>query len=336
MRAEYFISLPGKNVQCRLCPHNCLIKPGDSGKCMVRHNIDGELATSVYNNISALAVDPVEKKPLYHFYPGEKILSIGSFGCNMTCSFCQNHDISQPDPKIMNRRNKQISSDDIIKEALNIRSNAGLAFTYNEPVIWFEFMLDLAKKAKREGLSTVMVSNGFVNEEPLDELTGYIDAFNIDLKAFNENFYRNNTGARLKPVLDTIERINAAGKHLEITYLLIPGQNDDPVEFSECVSWISETTGTDTILHLSRYFPNFRFTAPPTPERLIRDFYDIAASKLDYVYPGNINIAGIKDTQCPSCGTTITTRNGYSIRHINTHDGRCSVCDHVIYKHFSH
>ena len=334
MKAAYYKSLDENNVQCILCPHNCLIKPGETGKCRVRHNVDGILETEVFDNASALALDPVEKKPLYHFYPGTDILSIGSFGCNMTCPFCQNYEISQPSVSVMNRRKNKISSSEILKEAKEIRSNIGLAFTYNEPIVWYEFMMEMAVNAKKSGISTVMVSNGYINRAPLKELIEYIDAFNIDLKAFNDNFYREYTGARLKPVLNTLKDIHSAGKHLEITYLIIPGYNDDRDEFRNCVSWINDNLGPDAILHLSRYFPNYNFSAPPTPASTLHDMYNIAKEKLNFVYPGNINISGIMDTICPDCGSIITSRSGYHIKHLNTEDGRCSKCGRMIYKYF--
>jgi pyruvate formate lyase activating enzyme len=302
---------------------------------MVRHNIDGSLQTDVYENVSALALDPLEKKPLYHFYPGRQILSIGSFGCNMSCSFCQNFEISQPSAAIMNSRRNTVGSAEILHQARQIKSNIGLAFTYNEPVVWFEFMLEMAESAGREGLSTVMISNGFVNREPMKDLLEHIDAFNIDLKAFNNDFYRKYTGSSLKPVLNTLTDINSAGKHLEITFLVIPGYNDDTDEFRECIAWINDKLGPDTPLHLSRYFPNYNFSAPPTPEATLRELFSLAKEKLNFVYPGNINIEGIMDTVCPDCGAVITSRSAYRIKHLNTQDGSCSECGRLIYKYFS-
>jgi len=335
MNVAYFKSLGEGMVRCTLCPHNCRLGSGETGKCGVRHNINGSLQTDVYENVSALALDPVEKKPLYHFYPGRQILSVGSFGCNMSCSFCQNFEISQPSTAVMNRRKNTISSAEIVRQAGQTESNIGLAFTYNEPVVWFEFMLEMAEMAVKEGLSTVMISNGFVNRPPLKDLLEVIDAFNIDLKAFNNDFYRNLTGSALKPVLNTLKDIHSAGKHLEITFLVIPGYNDDSKEFRECIAWIADNLGHDTPLHLSRYFPNYNFSAPPTPEATLRELFYMAREKLNFVYPGNINIDGIMDTVCPDCNTVITSRSAYRIKHINTEDGSCSACGRQIYKYFS-
>ncbi len=336
MKAAYFKLLDDKNVRCILCPHKCLLKPGETGKCRVRHNVDGVLETEVFNNISAMAVDPIEKKPLYHFYPGTDIVSIGSFGCNMKCPFCQNHEISQPSVSVMNRRKNEISASAILSEAKRIDTNIGLAFTYNEPIVWYEFMMDLATRAKKAGIATVMVSNGYISSEPLKGLIEFIDAFNIDLKAFNNDFYRKYTGAAIKPVLNTLKDIVTSGRHLEITYLIIPGYNDNQDEFRDCILWIVDNLGPDVILHLSRYFPNYQFTAPPTPSQTVVELYNIAKDKINFVYPGNINIPGIMDTLCPDCGLTITSRSGYFIKHLNTEDGNCSQCERIIYRYFRH
>ncbi|MBS0009875.1 MAG: AmmeMemoRadiSam system radical SAM enzyme [Bacteroidales bacterium] len=335
MEAAYYISLEENKIRCKLCPHNCLLNNGETGKCRVRHNADGRMHTDVYDMVSALAIDPVEKKPLYHFYPGMDILSVGSFGCNMSCAFCQNHEISQPAVDIMNSRKNRISTAVIVKEAEQAEKNIGLAFTYNEPIVWYEFMMELAVMAKKTGMSTVMVSNGYINRAPMKKLLEAIDAFNIDLKAFNDNFYRQYTGASIKPVLDTLKDIKTGGRHLEITFLVIPGYNDKMDEFRNCVSWINDELGPDTVLHLSRYFPSYNFSAPPTPASTLHEMYDIASEKLHFVYPGNINIPGIMDTKCPACGTSVTSRRGYGINHLNTSDGTCAKCGHLIYRHFS-
>ncbi|MDT8401008.1 MAG: AmmeMemoRadiSam system radical SAM enzyme [Bacteroidales bacterium] len=335
MKAAYFIPLEEKMIRCTLCPHNCLLKPSETGICKVRHNIDGTMQTDVYENVSALALDPIEKKPLYHFHPGKQILSVGSFGCNMKCVFCQNYEISQPSVSIMNKRKNHLPSSQIIYEAKQISSNIGLAFTYNEPVVWYEFMLEMAADAKKSGLSTVMVSNGYINRAPLQDLIGYIDAFNIDLKAFTNDFYRKYTGSGLKPVLNTLKDIHSGGKHLEITFLVIPDYNDKREEFRACISWINDNLGPDVVLHLSRYFPNYNFSAPPTPSSTLKELFYIAREKLNFVYPGNINIPGIMDTVCPDCGSVITSRSAYRIKHLNTEDGSCSKCGRMIYRHFS-
>src|SRR5674476_480771 len=213
--------------ECTLCPHYCKPAPGKTGICGVRKNTGEKIELLTYGVISGYALDPVEKKPLYHFYPGQNILSIGSFGCNMRCDFCQNWHISQKIPESLV---PDVTIYKIVKDALASKNNIGIAFTYNEPVIWFEFMRDVAESAKKEGLLTVMVSNGFVNSEPLGEILSFIDAFNIDLKAFNNSFYRKLTGAEIEPVKNSLKQIAKSGKHLEITTLIIPGLNDDEKE----------------------------------------------------------------------------------------------------------
>ena len=207
-------------AQCLLCPHFCKIAIGKSGICGVRKNTGGKIELQTYGVLSGYSLDPVEKKPLYHFFPGHNILSVGSYGCNMRCDFCQNYHISQNIPE---RLESQISPENLVNAAKSSERNIGLAFTYNEPIIWFEFMRDAAVAVKEAGLYTVMVSNGFVNPDPLREIIGFIDGFNIDLKAFNGKLYRNLTGADIEPVKDGLKQIAGSGRHLEITTLIIPG-----------------------------------------------------------------------------------------------------------------
>lgn len=286
-----------------------------------------------YGVISGYSLDPVEKKPLYHFFPGYNILSLGSFGCNMKCDFCQNFHISQ---KVPENLLPEITTEKIIRDALSTENNIGIAFTYNEPIIWFEYMKDVAVIAKKEGLYTVMVSNGYVNSEPLDEILEFIDAFNIDLKAFNNNFYRKLTGANLEPVKNCLKQIALSGKHLEITTLIIPGQNDDEKEMELQTKWIANELGTDVPFHLSRYFPTYKRDNPPTSEETIKKLYDIASDNLDYVYMGNSQSGSGQNTLCPSCGTEVTIRSGYKTRLINLdEDGKCSCCGNPVYKNFT-
>jgi pyruvate formate lyase activating enzyme len=320
-------------TECLLCPHFCKIAEGKSGICGVRKNRGGAIILETYGVISGYSLDPVEKKPLYHFFPGNNILSIGSYGCNMRCDFCQNYHISQNIPERMNR---EIQPEGLVKSALKSERNIGLAFTYNEPVIWFEFMRDAAVAAKEAGLYTVMVSNGFVNAGPLSEITEFIDGFNIDLKAFNNRFYRELTGAGLEPVKNGLKQIAASGKHLEITTLIIPGQNDDEKEMAEESEWIAGELGENVPLHLSRYFPMYRRDDPSTPLHSIDRLAEIASRKLNHVYVGNTLSESGQNTVCPECGTTVTTRSGYRTMLLNLDEnGRCSGCGNLIYKYFS-
>ncbi len=320
-------------TECSLCPHKCRIREGRTGICGVRKNIGGNIELITYGVVSGKSLDPVEKKPLYHFFPGYNILSVGSYGCNMRCDFCQNWHISQNQPGML-KANCDIGQ--LVKEAGSVPGNIGLAFTYNEPVIWFEFMRDAAVKIKEAGLYTVMVSNGYVDKEPLNEITGFIDAFNIDLKAFNENFYRKLTGADLKSVMETLKIIKDNDKHLEITTLIIPGRNDSIKEMEDEAKWIARELGPDIPFHLSRYFPMYKRDDPPTPPSVLDNLFDAASGYLKYVYIGNINSEKGQDTICPGCGTTVTMRSGYNIRLMNLDKkGNCKKCGRLIYRNFT-
>jgi pyruvate formate lyase activating enzyme len=285
--AHYYKKLEESAVQCTLCPHKCKLLPGQTGICHVRSNRQGELQTENYGKVSALHLDPIEKKPFYRFFPGSYILSLGTVGCNLQCQFCQNCEISQTGINDFPWA-KDYTPDEIVKKALEISNNIGIAFTYNEPTVFYEYMLDIAKISKNRGLKNVVVSNGYINKSPLKELLPWIDAFNIDLKAFTNEFYKKQTHSQIQPVKDTLVAIRNSGKHLEITNLIIPGLNDDEQEFTEMVEWISTQLGKESILHLSRYFPRYKMAIPSTSETVLRKLYSIAKSHLKYVYIGNI------------------------------------------------
>ena len=323
----------GEKLECTLCPHYCKLSDGKTGICGVRKNTGKKIELITYDVLSGYALDPVEKKPLYHFFPGHSILSIGSFGCNMKCDFCQNYHISQKVPESLI---PEVNITKIIKDALSVENNIGIAFTYNEPIIWFEYMRDVAVTAKKEGLYTVMVSNGYVNAGPLAEITEFIDAFNIDLKAFNNTFYRKLTGAELEPVKNSLKQIAKSGKHLEITTLIIPGQNDDEKDMELQSEWIAGELGKRVPFHLSRYFPTYKRDNPSTPDELLKKMFEIASKNLDYVYLGNSHSNIGQNTSCPECGTEVTIRSGYSIKLENLDDeGKCSCCGNLIYKNFT-
>ncbi len=301
-----------ENVRCLLCPHQCLIHDGKAGICRVRRNEKGKLYTEIYGKLSSINFDPIEKKPLYHFYPGSVILSIGTIGCNMHCRCCQNWQISQSAVEDFPFRN-HYEIEDIVSIAKSRERNTGIAFTYNEPGIWIEYVLDVARQIQAAGLKNVMVSNGFINEKPLDGLLPFIDAFNIDLKAFSDSFYQKVAGARLEPVLKTLKKITRSGKHLEITNLIIPGLNDNDEEFTSMVKWIAGELGHETVLHLSRYHPMFRMEIESTPPSTLERLAEVASRFLSYVYVGNIEIREYSDTKCPNCGTVLIKRSGYQI-----------------------
>ena len=319
-------------IKCLLCPHACKIGEGKTGICGVRKNSHGKIELLTYGVLSGHSMDPVEKKPLYHFFPGQYIYSVGSYGCNMRCDFCQNYNISQilPESHIT-----KITPEELVRNALISKRNIGIAFTYNEPVIWFEFVKDTALIAKNEGMFTAMVSNGYVNQEPLNDLIQFIDAFNIDLKAFNSNFYRKLSGADIQPVKDTLKQISKSEKHLEITTLIIPGKNDDKGEMELQSEWIAGELGQNVPLHLSRYFPMFRRDDPATSEETLISLFEIASKNLDYVYLGNTHSEFGQTTYCPNCNTIVTERSGYKTKLQNLDiKGKCSQCGTRIFKHF--
>lgn len=324
-------NIDGK-LQCLLCPHNCKLAAGQSGICGVRRNIGDRIELYTYGIISGYALDPVEKKPLYHFYPGYNILSIGSYGCNMRCDFCQNYRISQNVPA---SRSTIINPAKIIQDALSAEKNIGIAFTYNEPGVAFEYMRDVALQAREKGLKTVMVTNGYINEGPLAEIINFMDAFNIDLKAFNDNFYRKLAGARIDPVKRSIKQVALSGRHLEITTLIIPGQNDDPGEMKLESEWISHELGKDVPLHLSRFYPMYKRENLPTSGETLELLYETASRHLNHVYLGNM-AAGEQDTRCTGCGTIVTERTGYNLNVKNLDNkGRCTACGTLVYRYFT-
>ena len=328
--ARYYESLAQEKVKCTLCPHNCLLKDEQTGSCHVRKNSGGKLYAENFEKISALHFDPIEKKPLYHYYPGEIIFSVGSVGCNLHCKFCQNAEISQTSVNdFMQLRN--IPVNDIVNTALTRPENIGIAYTYNEPIVWFEYMVEIAIKARLEGLKNVVVTNGFINEEPLVELIDNVDAFSIDLKAFTDDFYKKNTFSRLNPVKNTLKIIREANKHLEITNLVIPTLNDDKRIFSEMVQWIAGELGENTILHISKYYPSYKMTIETTPIETMMTLFDIAREKLNYVYIGNISANKGRDTLCSQCGQKVISRDGYwtSVNGL-TKDGRCNRCNNAV------
>ena len=284
--AMFYRKLDDDRVQCNLCPHKCILQDGQYGRCRVRTNHGGMLFTEVYDRISSLHVDHIEKKPLYDFFPGSMILSVGSVGCNLRCKFCQNWQISQCDAKADSLRYATV--DEIVTQAVEYQGNLGIAFTYNEPTVWYEFMHDVAKAISAVNLKNIMVTNGFINKEPLEKLFPYMDAFSVDLKAFSEAFYQDITCSRLEPVLETIKRIRTAGKHLELVFLVIPKHNDEPQEFEKMIDWIVQELGSETILHLSRYFPMYQMNEPITPLKTMQTLYNLATKRLANVYPGNV------------------------------------------------
>ncbi len=315
-----FWSTSGKDVQCLLCPHKCIIEEDGTGLCKVRKHVPGKgLFSLSYGLFSSISVDPVEKKPLYHWHPGSKILSLGSVGCNMTCPFCQNWPIATWD------RDLKLFSQNIdqIIELAKTHGLESIAFTYNEPLVGFEFLMDAATKIKDANLNVVIVSNGLINKQPLSLLSPYLDAANIDLKVFTEECYKK-LGGNLETVKESILLLVEEGIHLEITHLIVPGINDDLESFQSMVRWIRSISG-DMILHLTRYFPNYLWNETPTSLNLMEEFEGIARSQLNFVYLGNI--PGESVTYCKRCGREIIVRNGYLVSLCRTDSkGKCPYC----------
>ncbi len=287
IEAMFFEKLENNKVHCFLCPHNCRIPEEGRGLCGVRKNMDGTLYSLNYGEVSSIGVDPIEKKPLNRFHPGAYILSVGSVGCNLKCPFCQNHSIAQVKPEEINTH--YAASDEIVAKALELRrqGNIGIAYTYNEPSIWYEFVYETAKKAKEKGLMNVLVTNGYISEEPLLRLLPYIDAMNIDLKAFNDKFYSELVKGGLQEVKETIKR-SAGYCHVEVTTLIIPGWNDKAEEMEEEARWLASIS-PEIPLHLSRYFPKYQMTdRQATPVNTLADLKKTADRHLKYVYLGNV------------------------------------------------
>lgn len=305
--ARYYNTSTGGGVECCLCPHGCRIEDGGRGLCLTREVRGGKLYAKAYAGVCSAGFDPVEKKPLYHFYPGTDIYSIGSWGCNFKCTFCQNWEISQ----------REVSTSQVFPKELPAMASGsiGVAYTYNEPYINFEYVLESCREMRECGLKNVMVSNGYYNLEPLRELLDYVDAFNIDIKAFSEDFYRTMCGGKLAPVLAAAAEIARSGKaHLELTTLLIPGANDDPGQLRSLAAWIADNCGELTPLHLSAYFPRYKCSTPATGAQDLLAAAEIFKERLRFVYLGNINMRGAQDTYCYECGDLLVQRDGYQTR----------------------
>lgn len=319
----YYTKHKGDKVICQLCPYHCTLKPGQLGICKVRENRDGKLLDLYYGKISSIAMDPVEKKPLYHYYPGTHILSIGGLGCNFNCKFCQNHEISQMEQSVLSKASNY-SPEEIIALAKMKKPGAGIAFTYNEPLMNFDFVMDTSRLAKESDIPVALVSNGYVNPKPLEELLPFVDAFNIDLKGFTDAMYSHFTQGRLQPVLTTLEMIYKSDKHLEVTHLLVTGANDDFGEFKELLDWYVKHLSPDVPLHISRYFPRYKFKNPPTDVRMLNEWVELAQEKLNYVYPGNL-IAD-SSTYCSKCKKIVIKRSGFDTQTMALSDNKCLNC----------
>jgi len=327
--ARFFTSLPDKKVRCELCPHHCTIADGKYGICLTRVNRDGALYSANYCRPVSTAIDPIEKKPLYHFYPGSTIFSTGPNGCTLKCMFCQNAEISQD-----LIATSELGPDQFAGMIFNSKT-IGVAYTYSEPYIWFETILDVGTKVKERGMVNVMVTNGYMEPEPLKELLPLIDAMNIDIKAITPGFYKKLCKAELEPVLRTCEAVKKQC-HLEVTNLLVTGENDSLEEIGKLVKYIAENLGRDTPLHFSRYFPRYRMTTAATASETLLRAWEIAKEALDYVYVGNLMADEKSNTHCPKCNTLLIRRSGYftditdTLKKIEGKKSLCGACQNEI------
>ncbi|MHC1789903.1 AmmeMemoRadiSam system radical SAM enzyme [Solidesulfovibrio sp.] len=329
--AALWKALPDGRVSCRLCSHFCRIEDGCRGLCGVRENRGGALFTLVYDRVAAANLDPVEKKPLYHFLPGTMTFSFGTMGCNLSCAFCQNYSLSQPPRQGKAIAGERTSPAELVAAARRAGA-ASVSYTYSEPTIFFELMADTADLAHAAGLQNILVSNGFQSRQCLDALAGRIDAANIDLKAMRPEFYERTCGARLRPVLQNLVRIRELGWWLEVTTLLIPGGNDSAGELTELAGFLAKELGADTPWHISRFHPDFamRDRPPTSPESLERAYVIGREAGLRYVYVGNVRDAARSATQCPGCGERLIERQGMGVSAVRTVSGRCGSCGAAI------
>ena len=318
--ARWWHALEDSEVACELCPVGCRLADGRDGPCGTRGNRGGQMEPLHYGEIVSAGLDPIEKKPLYPFHPGRSIFSVAAPGCNLHCLFCQNWTISQE----RDARTTPVAAEDLVAAAVR-QGAVGIAYTYSEPLVWYEFVSDCAVLAREQGLKNVLVTNGFLNREPLGELLPLIDAANVDLKAMDDEFYRTVCKGRLEPVLAAIRQFRAAGVHLEITNLLIPGHNDTEDQVARLVAFVA-SLGREVPLHFSAYRPSWKLDAPPTPRETLVRAREQALGSLDWVYLGNVAGQEGRDTSCPDCGAVAVARAGLRATADLGADGACRAC----------
>jgi len=315
----------GKNVRCQLCPHQCYLSPGDRSVCRARVNIGGKLYSLSYGDPCSINVDPIEKKPLFHFYPGASIYSIAAAGCNFRCLNCQNWEISQKRPEDL--EHTELFPADVVKEAKKRGYNL-IAYTYSEPTSFYEYMYDTARLGKEAGLKSVLISNGYINETPLLELARYIDGANINLKSFDDSIYQSLNGGTLEPVLNTFKTLHEEGVWFEMTTLAVPTYIEDKDMIKRMCAWILKELGPDYPLHFIRFFPQYKLDRlPPTPIATLESFREIALKEgIRYVYVGNVPGHEGEHTYCHNCKKLLIERNGYLLKQVNMENGKCKSC----------
>ena len=328
-REGYYYETVGETVQCQVCPNRCVLEPGDRSICRSKVNIGGKLYSLTYGNPCSVNVDPIEKKPLMHFYSGSLVFSIATTGCNFRCLNCQNWEISQKRPEDV--RYFELFPEDVVKQAKkgNIPS---IAYTYSEPITYYEYMYDTARLAKEAGLKNVLVSNGYINKEPLIRLCRYLDGANVNLKSFDDRIYRSLNGGTLEPVLNTFKTMHQEGVWFEITTLIVPTYVDKPDMIKRMCGWILRELGPDYPLHLLRFFPRYKLTRlPATPISMLEELRELALREgIRYVYLGNVPGHKGSHTYCHNCHKILIDRKGYFIAQYNLKDGRCKYCGTLI------
>ena len=325
VEARHYKKLPENIVQCELCPRKCLVSDIERGYCGVRENQKGIYKTLVYSRVCSMNIDPIEKKPLFHFHPGTTAFSIATAGCNVNCKFCQNWNISQVRPEQV--QNIKLTPDDVATECIR-RKVPTVAYTYSEPVIFYEYMYDTAVRTRKDNIKNVVITGGYINEKPLRELLEVVDAIKVDLKAFSEDYYSNIVNGELQPVLDAIKVIHESGKWLEIVYLVVPTLNDSDEEFTELCRWVMSNLSPDVPVHFTRFHPTYLMTnLPPTPIATLERAYKLAKKEgLHFPYIGNVPGSKGENTYCPHCGKIVIERYGFRILQNNIKDGKCPKC----------
>ncbi len=317
--------LPGNKVKCNVCAHRCTIAEGKTGICGTRHNNKGKLYTLIYNTVSSEAVDPIEKKPLYHFLPGTFSYSLGTIGCNFRCLHCQNWNISQVSLEEANT--KEIMPEEAVRRALAAGCSS-ISWTYNEPAIWHEYTYDSAVLAKKAGLKTIYVTNGYITPEALRRMAPYLDAYRVDIKSFSDEFYKKVCGARLAPVLESTKLAKELGMHVETITLVIPGRNDSKEELTQIAKWVHDNLGEDTPMHFTRFHPMHKMDhVAPTPISTLEMAHSIAKNEgMRFVYLGNVGGHKYENTFCPRCDTLLIDRAGFRVGEVRVKDGKCVRC----------
>jgi len=329
VEARYWNTEADGRIRCTLCPRDCLVREGQAGFCFVRQNAGGKLVSLAYGRSTGFASDPIEKKPLAHFYPGTQVLSFGTAGCNLGCRFCQNWDISKA--RLADRRSMEHTPAEVVDLAIETGCPS-VAFTYNDPVIWAEYAIDVAKEARARGLKTVFVTAGYVGEKAREDIFAHMDATNVDLKAFTEGFYQRVTLSHLAPVLETLAWLAKTQVWTEVTNLMIPGLNDEPAETRALSEWMLEHMGADVPLHFTAFHPDFKMLdRPPTPPATLSRARAIAREVgLRHVYTGNVHDSEGQTTYCPGCGEAVIERDWHAIRAYRLKGDRCAGCGTAI------